>query len=300
LEYRGIKQAYPRLPKRLAIYIALMRPLTLVAALIGGFCMTITYYKLFGLPIDWTCAVLMGLVYGLLQASGQAMNQAVKEEVLIDIENKKTYRPVPAGLISMDSAKVFSMQLAIVGLILAFMIDLKVLLGSLALLVFAYGYTIPPLRIKRYVFSPIWISVSRGFLPVFIPSLLFEPSVFALLYGLVVMVWTCGAQVTKDMGDVEGDRKFGIKTIPIVLGYEGAVVYITLMMGLSFVLLGAFLVLGLMPQMFWWLMLLLVPSTMISICLGKGYRLEKFENNLSWIIYYLTLGCWFVLPVIII
>jgi geranylgeranylglycerol-phosphate geranylgeranyltransferase len=301
----GILQRYPnlrRLSKRMAAYSALCRPFTLLGAFLAGFSLDILFSRLQAGAPELSHSALIGLTLALLQAGGQAMNQSIEEEVAIDRLNGKTYRPTVEGRISLKNAKIASVLLYVMGILLAF--RLNNLYGAFSLIItfFAVGYTMPPIRVKRhFVLNNVWQGLARGMLPAIYVSLAHpEHMKLALSYGIPLTIWTTFCQTTKDWPDTWGDDLYGIRTLPVVLGKEGAMRVILVGVILAFAVLNLFLASGLLPAPFIWVNALIIPSGLLIWGLREELRFRYGENNLSWIAFYGTLSLFYMLPALLI
>lgn len=303
LKYYGILQGYPRIRKlvsKIADIITILRPFTLFGAFIAGFSLD----TLFSRPNpNLVHALLMGFVLAFLQAGGQALNQSIAEEVAIDKINKKDYRPTVAGRMSLREGKFISLFLFISGITLANAMGFWCGIISFLIALFAIAYTIPPLRVKRFfLFSNIWQGISRGFLPIILVASVYNIEWrFPLCLGVIITIWVTGAQTTKDFVDIEGDRAYGIRTLPVVLGKKDSIELMESYMFLSFGILIAFFFLGWIPLS---LVLAYSPLFVLSLLISWALKTEreiKFaENNLSWILFYVTLALFYMIPALII
>jgi len=277
---KGIRYAYPHvpLPTKVKAFIQLLRPFTLLAAVSAG----LFLYLATGGSLVRT-GLVVGLALALLQASGQCLNQSVEREILIDIANGKTWRPTVRGLITPREGKVTSAVLALLGVGLA--LSLNIVYGAFATVIalFALLYT----WVKPYfVVNNLWQATSRGFLPFVAVMWSFGEfgSVTPVMLGLACATWVFFFQTTKDWGDAVGDRMYGIRTFPVVLGKRGTHWLLSI---------GIFAWAVFLPGTgFELLSLLALPSVAIWVSLWKGWVVPQMENNAGWCIYYVTLGLW--------
>jgi len=302
-EYQGLPKAYPRIRRissRLADYLVLTRPLTLLGAWAAGFFLELLFSRLAGGDINLPRALTVGFTLALLQGGGQALNQSIREEVLIDRVNGKTYRPTVQGRITLLEGKAVSVILFALGVALAYAVNPSYGLFALLIAFFAAAYTTPPFRVKRvFLLNNAWQGVARGLLPAVYVASAYGYGLIAFLFGTALAVWVTGAQATKDFGDEAGDRHYGINTFPVVLGRPGALKLMAVLMAGGFSLLNLFTVLGFFPPAFYALNLLILPSTAIIWGLRRMVKLPGVENNLSWVLWYGTLGLFYALPALL-
>lgn len=296
-DIKGIKGRYPYipLPVKLKAIVQLVRPFTLLTAFIAGFFTYLFAVNYLNQPHIFGYGVLCGLTMALLQAGGQSFNQSVREEVEIDRANGKTYRPTVSGIISLTEAKITSLSLIIAGLIISYIISFKFFIACIFIAFFAIFYTAPPLRVKRFFFANnLWQAVARGYLPfIAVFSIYYIPNEI-LLYAIIVMIYVIGAQTTKDFNDVEGDRKFGIRTVPVVLGFEKAVGFMMAFIVIAFIIFNVSLSIGLIDRFF---IVSYIPFFISIPMITSITKSLKFtENNISWVLYYISLGLFYLLP----
>jgi len=303
--YEGITRGYPKvrakLSRRLAGFIALMRPFTILGALLAGFGLNYFFAFLSGKPTSFWFSLLVGLVLGFLQAGGQALNQSIEEEIMIDKLNGKTYRPTVEGIISPEESLTFAFCLFLVGVSLAF--TLNPIFGWFALIItfFAVTYSAPPFRVKRYfLINNLHQGIARGLMPALYVGSAYGYGYYALLFGLPLMLWVTGAQTTKDFADVKGDKAFNIQTLPVKLGFKKALVVMAAFMLSGFALLNYLIAISVFPLKFLVLNALILPSLFIIYALGQGMVIKQFENNAAWVTFYATLGLFYLLPPILI
>lgn len=298
----GIEKGYPNLRRvwdKSADFFALCRPLTLLGAWIAGFFLDILFSK----PnIDFIHSFIVGVTLALLQAGGQALNQSIKEEVEIDKYNGKTYRPTVDGRMSLKEGQLISVILFSSGILVAFSLSAYYGLFSMLIAFFAIGYTIPPFRVKRFfILNNIWQGISRGMLPAIYVSLSHNKlGALPIFYGLALAIWVTGAQTSKDFGDEIGDKKFNIRTLPSVLGRNDALFLMTVFMLIGFIMLNIFILYGLLPTVFLIINVLAIPSALITTTLRKQIKLKFAENTAGWVIWYATLGLFYILPSLLI
>lgn len=297
--YQGIKQLYPKvpLPEKIRGFIALMHPFTIIAAVIAGFSLNYFFSSVAGATPSFWFSVAVGLVLGFLQSGGQVLNQSLIVEMEIDKVNKKDYRSTITGTVSFEEGKIFAFFLFLIGVSLAFLLGTSLGLFAFLITLFAVTYSAPPFRVKeKFLWNNVHQAVARGFLPVMYVASVYRYRLEAILFGVVLAVWIVGAQSSKDFGDEKGDRKFGVMTFPVKLGKQKALWLMAGFMTVAFVLLNVFTFLGLFPSRFYWLNLCIFPSTIIIYGLHKDIKLKRWENNLSWLMFYTCLSLWYLLP----
>jgi len=166
--------------------------------------------------------LIMAMLFGMFGVAGvNSLNQIHDEK--IDAINKPQ-RPLPANRLSKKSVKIISISLLVLGAFCAVFLffalsHIYIILGLLGLLT-SLLYTLPATRFKRFTFLSTGI-MGFGYGPfIFIAgwTVLREPYaapiwILTFLYFHEVFIL-----ITKDYRDVEGDEKYGMRTLPVVLG----------------------------------------------------------------------------------
>ena len=168
-------------------------------------------------------AFLACIVVLMVIGGGNAINDYFDHK--IDAINKPN-RPIPSGRISLNAAKIYSVALFVIGTILAFIIGLLpgliALFTSVVLILYAYNLKKMPL------IGNMAVSFFIGLTFVFGAVVVGEPLLSIL--GFSPFFITMMREIVKDMEDMEGDRKEGARTFPILYGLKSSAVIATLFM----------------------------------------------------------------------
>lgn len=175
----------------------------------------------------WLFPKALCALIGLICGNGYIVGINQIYDIEIDKMNKP-YLPIAAGDISVPEAWLLVLLLAVVGLALVginsgpFLIMLSCLglfLGTI--------YSVPPFRMKRFpVAAFLIISTVRGFMlnyGVYYATmgslgLKFQWSPPMIFITMFVTIFALVIAITKDLPDIEGDRKFQISTLATNLG----------------------------------------------------------------------------------
>lgn len=277
----GITKGYPRIKKKvgkLAIYLQLCRPFTLLPPLLAGFFGTLAFDS------SLILAAYVGITFALCQATGQIINQYA--DIELD-KLAKPYRPLPSDKMSKEEAMGLAWLFAILSISRAFTVNEIFGCGILALIFFAVFYSLSPFSPRRInpFLNASWMAISRGFIPVMIIWSLAPNILEGIPYALIASIWVMGFQSTKDIEDIEADKRFCIKTIFRSYGYSGLT---RLMIFCTCLYIFACFIFELH------LLLALFPIALISIkyCRVKS---QITENTIGWIGFYAGLGLFFIL-----
>ena len=215
---------------KIAAYVELARPFTLIAPALGFLSGAVT--AIGAAPAEpWSTAVLEPAFIGSLMAivfnaGNNALNQIYDLE--IDRVNKGR-RPLPSSRLAIGEAWGFTAVSYLLTLVLAWLVAPggrhECFWIVLAAIVATYVYSVPPLRTKqRGMWANITIAIPRGLLLKVagwsaVKTIAgFEPWYIGTIFGLFLL----GASTTKDFADMEGDRRGGCRTLPIVHGVRRA------------------------------------------------------------------------------
>lgn len=223
-------EAPTRALERASLYWELARPFTLLPPLLGFVSGAITAYgapprleisaDLFWYPFSGC------LMAAVLNAGNNALNQIYD----LDIDQvNKPLRPLPSGRLSLRDAWVFTAAAYGLAVLLAYFVNPVGRRECLAVVLFTsvltWVYSAPPLQTKRRGFlANVTIAIPRGVLLKVagwssVKTILDdEPWYIGLVFGLFLL----GASSTKDFSDIEGDRRGGCTTLPILYGVRKA------------------------------------------------------------------------------
>jgi 4-hydroxybenzoate polyprenyltransferase len=261
---RGKKdQAKPRgdlilrfVPGKVRAFVELIRPFTLMAPIIGGTSAALISLKVNGgtvpMPIlynsypfiSWEFPEALTIVWGVLalvfvNAASNALNQAVDVEV--DKINKP-YRPIPRGDITQDEARTVAWLFYLLTLWRAAWVNSAFSFFILLIMLMTIGYSVPPVQFKKRLWiSNASIAVTRGLFGFVAAWSMFDnnpfnnPTPWAM--GLVMSVFIFGTITSKDFTDVAGDKKFGMRTVPVVYGTRFAAGFTAIFFILPFFLI---------------------------------------------------------------
>ena len=211
-------------------YVELGRPFTLIAPGLGFLSGAITAIGAYPRDLlSWPVlapALLGSLMAMVFNAGNNALNQIYDLE--IDRVNKGK-RPLPSGRLTIGEAWAFTVVTYALTLILAWLVAPagrhECFWIVLAAVVMTYIYSVPPLRTKRLgIWANVTIAIPRGVLlkvagwSAVKTVIGAEPWYIGGIFGLFLL----GASTTKDFADMEGDRRGGCRTLPIVYGVSRA------------------------------------------------------------------------------
>lgn len=231
------------------IRLQLMKPITWIPLIWGVVCGAASSghftWSIETVLISAACMLMSG---PLLAGYTQTINEYYDRE--IDAVNEP-YRPIPSGAIPLPQVIVQIWVLLIAGLGVAYGLD--VWAGHqfpilLALAVFgsfvSYIYSAPPLKLKQngwagsyalgasYIALPWW--AGQALFGTLTPTIV----ILTLFYSLSGL----GIAIVNDFKSVEGDRQFGLKSMPVMFGVQKAAWICVLMIDIFQVVMAAYLI----------------------------------------------------------
>ncbi len=211
------------------IRLQLMKPITWIPLIWGVVCgaassgnYTWTWQNVL------TAAACMLLSGPLMAGYTQTLNEYFDRD--IDAINEP-YRPIPSGAIPLNQVIAQILILLVAGLALAVGLDIAVghdFFSITAIAVFgafiAYIYSAPPLKLKQngwlgnYALGASYIALPWCAGHALFGELTWQIVAVTMFYSLAGL----GIAVVNDFKSIEGDRAFGLKSLPVMFGAEKA------------------------------------------------------------------------------
>lgn len=279
----------------LKLYAELARPFTLVAPALGFVSGALTAIgahprEPFTLEV-LTPALIGAAMAAIFNAGSNALNQIYDLE--IDRVNKPK-RPLTSGRMTINQAWAFTWMAYALTLILAWFVAPEgrhECFWIVAIAVVAtWIYSAPPLRTKQHgMWANITIAIPRGVLLKVagwsaVKTIYgTEPWFIGAIFGLFLL----GASTTKDFADMEGDRRGGCSTLPILYGVKRAAWMISPSFVLPFLLINVGVMTGILTGHAVYLHALgifmaLYGMYVCYLMLRRPDDLATTENHVSW------------------
>jgi len=209
--------------------LQLMKPITWIPLLWGVICGAAAsgnyHWELSNVLASVSCMFMSG---PLLTGYTQTINDYFDRE--IDAINEPN-RPIPSGAISLFQVKFQIWVLLIAGLGVAYLLDLwahhtipSVFLLALGGSFVSFIYSAPPLKLKQngwlgnYALGASYIALPWWAGQALFGHLTWTTALLTLAYSLSGL----GIAVINDFKSVEGDRKLGLESLPVVFGIKNA------------------------------------------------------------------------------
>jgi 4-hydroxybenzoate polyprenyltransferase len=281
-------------------YVKLARPFTLLAPFFGFVCFALVAVGSpvgGGIVLTWGLAakILLGaLAAAVLNMASNTVNQIFDRA--IDAVNKPM-RPLVTGEVTLRGAVVACIAFYLAAVGLSLLVNLRFFVIVLVTCLVTYSYSGPPLRTKRNAFAANFtMALPRGGLLVIAGWSAVKPVWFAepWFIAAVFFLFILGASTTKDFADMEGDARYGCRTLPVVFGVRRAAwiiapffvvpfggVYLGLALG---ILEGDATVLSILAGI-----LVLWGAYIVRLILSDPNRLATEKNHPSWKHMYLLM-----------
>ncbi len=211
----------------LRLSLALTKPVTWFAPMWAFLCGAAASGRLGEWP-DAPVRTVLGMVMAgpVLLGFSQVINEYCDREV--DAINEP-HRPIPSGQVSTAQAIATGTVLLALGIVLAFSLGTLVAILVGAGLLLAVSYSVKPLRLKRngwlgngaVAFAYEGLPWMAGTAALSGGEVHFHSIILAVLYS----IGAHGIMTVNDFKSTEGDRKMGIRSLPVLLGERNAAIY---------------------------------------------------------------------------
>lgn len=229
----------------------------------------------------WLDIGLAALATLLVSAAANAWNDY--QDIEIDRINQPQ-RPLPSGMVSLRTAKIFSFVLAALSLVIAAFISLPALAIAGACNIILYLYSI---RLKSTVLlGNITVALVSATSPIF--GGVAAGNVYPSLWlGAIIFAGILGREVLKTLADYEGDLAQHCQTISTVWGRRPArIVFFALLGATAIIMLAPYVLGGYEPIYAWIVGLGVIPIAIYVIVLvtweRTGPQLERLSQLLKW------------------
>lgn len=225
--------------KTLTILWSFSRPHTIIGSVISIYTLyTIVCNNRESLYLPYLLlALLLGICCNVFIVG---INQIA--DVEIDHINKP-YLPIPAGVLNLKQAKIIVLSALVISLIFSVFISFYLFIIILLATGIGWAYSMPPIYLKRHhIGAALSISFVRGILLNaggflvfnFLVNNVVEMPINVQILTLFIVVFSIGISWFKDLTDIEGDRKFNIRTLAIVYSTKSALIIGNVLVSLAY------------------------------------------------------------------
>lgn len=279
--------------QRIKGYIDLIRPFTLLAPIIVSTCIMIASFFYNGRTDDifivcWKTIIPASFALAIINGASNALNQVTDVEA---DKISKPYRPIPRGIISPSEAKVISLIMYSFAFCLSMLVNVIFSVFVLLIIIFTVTYSIPP-RLKDFLFlNQLWVAIPRGLLGILAAWSVFGNSLHPvpLSIGFIATLFLVGGSITKDITDVDADKKTGTRTLINTFGVKKSAFISLPFMFFPFVMIPLLIECGILNSYLWLLTFLAIPAYLIFYLMIREEKGSKFlENTSAWALMYVT------------
>ncbi|MEZ4517269.1 MAG: geranylgeranylglycerol-phosphate geranylgeranyltransferase [Chloroflexota bacterium] len=230
---------------------------------------------------EWLNIGLAGLVTLFGAAAANAWNDV--QDIEIDRINQPQ-RPLPSGMVSLETARAFSFVLAALSIIVAFFINWPAFFIAVGTNIILYLYSI---RLKSTVlFGNATVAFVSALSAVFGGVAAGNPYP-SLWLAAVIFAGIMGREVLKTLADYEGDLAEHVRTISTVWGGRVSRTVFFLLLGVTAIIMLAPYMAHLYRPVYAWIVGLgVIPIAIYVVILVTRYRtgpqLEHLSQVLKW------------------
>ena len=155
------------------------------------------------------------------------MSQAVNDwcDRHVDAINQPE-RPIPSGRVSEKWGFGIGIFMSLISLVFAYSISNLVFIATLVGVLCAWIYSIEPVRLKKSAFfGPGIVAICYEGLPWFTGAAIFSITIPSNNVLIILALYALGAHGIMTLNDfkaMEGDKKMGIQSLPVMLGPKSA------------------------------------------------------------------------------
>ena len=270
---------------RLKSFLEILRPLN---CLMSAFAVLLSGFVASGLTMDFLKVFIAGIVTFLFTGYGNVLNDYFDYE--IDCVNRP-HRVLPRGDMKRKTALYYSFLLVLTGsFLLTFLNSLSIIIAMAAFLLI----TVYSMRLKKTFF---WVNLVVSYLsglPLIYGGAATGNVFDVIPLGVIGFSGTLSREIAKDIEDVEGDRKHGAKTIPVVVGVKNSGILSSILLALAIFTTFTPYFLGMFGKFYLILAILVSPYVFRIVRnlltddvkkIGVEQRRIKFAMNLYFIIF---------------
>lgn len=228
--------------------LELLKPITWFAPMWAFMCGVVSS----GAPFaeKWPLALAGAILAGpMICATSQAVNDWFDRHV--DAINEPN-RPIPSGRIPGRWGLWIALIWTVMSLLFASTLGPWVLVAATIGLVLAWAYSAPPFRLKRSGWwGPASVGLSYEGLTWFTGAAVVTqalPDVRIMALAALYAAGAHGIMTLNDFKSIEGDRQLGLRSLPVIMGVQGAARFACFVMALpQAVVIGLLVKWGLYP-----------------------------------------------------
>ena len=223
------------------VVIELIKPVTWFPPMWAFICGVISsgYFTIDKIGVLFLGVILSGpLVCGMSQAANDWFDRHV------DFINEPD-RPIPSGRMPGKWGLWIALLMTFISLILGFLMGIWCFIATIIAITFAWLYSAEPMRLKKSgILGPLTVGICYEGIPWFTGAAIISqslPSNKSILLALIYGIGAYGIMVLNDFKAVKGDKKTGIKSLPLLIGIKNSIIISCIIILTSQILVGLLL-----------------------------------------------------------
>lgn len=167
--------------------------------------------------VQISATIILAIVAAfLINSSGNVINDYF--DYKIDKINKPK-RPIPSGRIKRNTVLGYFFLLVLVGLVLSYFVSMHFLYIAIvnAIVLFVYSWKLKGTPLIGNI-TVSWLAASTFLAGALISYTFYSLPAVVVILASIAFLGTLSREIFKDAEDTKGDRKFGAKTLPIIIG----------------------------------------------------------------------------------
>tara|TARA_B100000287_G_scaffold40992_2_gene37183 strand:- start:1191 stop:2111 length:921 start_codon:yes stop_codon:yes gene_type:complete len=250
----------------------------------------------------WSTELILNVILQMMSvASFMAAGNILND--IMDLEIDKISHPLrslPSGKISIKQAWIFTLIFSLisiisttVGILILQSLDMDwIPLATIWFLACSLmiSYEIGPTTKKYGYFGNIIIGGMLGLVIIYGAAAVGDyNNIVTLCVALMATLMGISREIVKDVHDIEGDLKWGRKTIPILIGEQNSrnLAYIIVMIAVIVIMLPFMMNLG---GLEYWMILFMLPTIVILIGLNGPMRTGDDKKSIDTLLISMVLG----------
>lgn len=185
-------------------------------------------------------------------------------------------RPIAAGVLRVERARVISAVLAAFSILVGSVVDLKFSLFCASMLMLGVVYSYGPFALKKWSPTASITVATAGFVTYVAGAYAFSGAVTSstVLVAGIMGAWMAAAGNYKDLGEEVGDRAAGRRTLPVLLGRRRA----TFVIWMACVLIALLALLAVAVDLFIWPVGVLIAA---SALLARSWASRRGSKSMQ-------------------
>ena len=272
-------------PSLLAV-LTLIKPVTWFPPMWAFLCGAVSTSNL---SLDTIWITIIGLILSgpIICGMSQAVNDWYDKDV--DLINEPN-RPIPSGRIPGKWGLWIAITMTLIGGVVSWFLGIWGFCATILAIICAWAYSAEPIRLKRSgIIGPGVVAICYEGLPWFTGAAILTsafPETHIIFIAAIYAFGAFGIMTLNDFKAMEGDKKMGIRSLPVVLGPKSAGLLACIVMVLAqLIIVGFLLFLDMGPIAFLILALLFLQILAMFRMMKNPKKLVPWYNATGVLLY---------------